>query len=153
MFHRFLMCSGLAALVNMVVGYLLYGQLGFDHGPMFALSVAVAFLAGMGVSFSLNRRYTYPSSGRQARSELRDFFGVSLGGVMLTTGIAQALDSWAATAMTDAAAALPLPVLPETLAHGIAVGLTAFYSFFAHKLISFRAARIAERLTPAGVGQ
>ena len=44
-------------MVNLVVGYLLYGVLGFDSTIGFALSVAVAFISGMGVSFILNRRF------------------------------------------------------------------------------------------------
>ena len=88
MFSVFLVCSGLAALVNVCVGYLLYGVMGFSSPALYALSVAAAFLSGMGVSFFLNRRYTFEPSGRSMRSEAPDFLLVSLGGLGLTTGLA-----------------------------------------------------------------
>ena len=126
--------------MNLVVGYIFYGVLGFDHGIGFALSVAVAFISGMGVSFVLNRRFTYAASGRSTKFELRDFLGVSVVGLALTTGLAYSLDATAHMSLQRVAASLPGAVLPETVAHVIAVGLTAIYSFFAHKLISFRPA-------------
>lgn len=140
MFQRFLLCSGLAALVNLIVGYFLYGILGFDHGIGFALSVAAAFISGMGVSFVLNRRFTYATSGRPKKFEMRDFLGVSVVGLGLTTGLAYTLDVTAHKPLEEVSSALPGAILPETLAHIAAVGLTAIYSFFAHKLISFRPA-------------
>jgi len=147
-FHRFILCSGLAAFVNLAVGYVLYGVMGFDQGLHFAGAVAAAFVAGMGVSFLLNRRFTYAASGRDMRDELRDFFGVSIVGAALTAGIAHALDSWAGGAMAALAAQMPRQVLPETMAHIGAVGVTAFYSFVAHKLVSFRPAAPLRDLSP-----
>lgn len=130
MFHRFLLCSGLAAAVNLGMGYLLYAGAGLAEGWQYAASVALAFLSGMGVSFVLNRRYTFEPSGRVTRAEAADFFVVSVGGLALTTLLAQGLR-------------LHMPALhphlpPEALAHLGAVGLTAIYSFFAHKHVSFR---------------
>lgn len=136
MFQRFILCSGLAAAVNLAVGYLLYGIMGLDEGLAFAFAVSVAFLCGMGVSFVLNRTYTFPASGRVPSAELRDFFLVSMGGMTLTTVLAWTLDTYAEGAMAGLA---PGSVPSETVAHVCAVGLTAIYSFFAHKLISFRA--------------
>lgn len=135
MFHVFLLCSGFAALVNLGAGYLLYGQLGMDGTLSYPLSVALAFLSGMGVSFALNRRYTYPPSGRTKRSEMADFLAVSLVGLLLTTVLAFGLREAGAGLMD---AVRPAAVLPETMAHIVAVGLTAIYSFLAHKFISFR---------------
>lgn len=135
MFFRFLICSGLAAAVNIATGYLLYAVLGFNGPVGYPVSVAAAFVMGMGVSFVLNRAFTYDPSGRHPKQELRDFFLVSLVGLGLTTLMAhlfltglKALD----------AGAWGLPVRPETAAHVMAVGLTAFYSFFAHRHVSFR---------------
>lgn len=137
MFHIFLLCSGLAAAVNLGVGYLLYGLAGFNGLLSYPLSVAIAFLSGMGVSFSLNRRFTFPPSGRARRQELADFTAVSVIGLLLTTGIAQVL-RWSATGLLAQIGGTV--ILPETLAHVLAVGITAFYSFVAHKFISFRRA-------------
>ena len=64
-----------------------------------------------------------------------DFFAVSIVGLTLTTGIAQALNH----GMPEVLAQItPTGVLPETLAHVVAVGITAIYSFIAHKYVSFR---------------
>ncbi|QGY00196.1 GtrA family protein [Roseovarius faecimaris] len=135
MFHIFLVCSGCAAAVNICVGFVLYGLLGLDGFITYPISVALAFLAGMSVSFVLNRRFTYPPSGRTRRQELADFTGVSVIGLLLTTGMAHLL-RWGATDTLEAIGSGVL--MPETMAHVIAVGLTAIYSFLAHKYVSFR---------------
>lgn len=122
--------------MNLAAGYALYGVMGFDDGAEYAFAVSLAFIAGMGVSFVLNRRFTYPASGRAIATELRDFLLVSLGGMTLTTTFAWVLVAYAHAAIAQLTDGF-LP--PETVAHICAVGLTAFYSFFAHKLISFRA--------------
>ncbi len=136
MFHRFLLCSGLAAAVNILVGYLLYAGLDLSQGWQYGLSVAVAFLSGMGVSFYLNRRFTFEPSGRLTQSEAIDFFAVSVGGLAITTTLAQYLRGHVP--------ALDAHLPPEALAHIGAVGMTALYSFFAHKYVSFRHGRRAE---------
>ncbi len=135
MFHIFLLCSGLAALVNIAVGYLLYGMAGLNGTFGYPVSVALAFISGMGVSFVLNRRFTYPPSGRARQREMMDFFAVSVIGLTLTTVIAQALHLGMPEMLAQVT---PAGVLPETLAHIAAVGITAIYSFIAHKYVSFR---------------
>ena len=62
---RFALFSGTAAAVNLATGYLLYEILGYSSGFLYGLSVAVAFLAGMVVSYLLNRRYTFALAGRR----------------------------------------------------------------------------------------
>lgn len=143
MFRRFLLCSGTAALVNLAAGYLFYGVLGFDGPISYPISVALAFGAGMVVSFVLNRRYTYEASGRHILTELRDFFGVSIGGLVITTSLATIFNAGPAEQVARA-----IPLQPESLAHIAAVGLTAIYSFIAHKRISFRKAEAAARRKP-----
>ncbi|MBD3666199.1 GtrA family protein [Sulfitobacter aestuariivivens] len=140
MFHVFLVCSGIAALVNIAVGYLLYGYGGLDSPALYAFSVATAFLAGMVVSFILNRRFTYAPSGRRAASELPDFLMVSIGGLLLTTGLSFVFFTYGGAALER----LTMSILPpETSAHMSAIGLTALYSFLAHKHVSFRRGPLA----------
>ncbi|MFY0692789.1 MAG: GtrA family protein [Paracoccaceae bacterium] len=134
MFHIFILCSGTAALVNLAVGYLLYGVAGFAGPLTYPLSVAFAFACGMAVSFVLNRQFTYDRSGRAVGHEMRDFFLVSLVGLFLNTGIAWGLYAVAPGAI---AGLLPVSLMPETAAHLTAVAITAIYSFLAHKWISF----------------
>lgn len=135
MFHVFLLCSGCAAFVNLAVGYFLYAQAGFDGVFSYPVSVAIAFVSGMGVSYLLNRRFTYPPSGRSRRDEMLDFLFVSLFGLLITTSLAQLFRVQIGSWITPD---LPAGLTAESLAHIGAVGLTALYSFFAHKLISFR---------------
>ncbi|CUH64858.1 GtrA-like protein [Thalassovita gelatinovora] len=137
MFIKFLICSGLAAVVNLTTGYFLYGVMGFNGPLEYAGSVALAFVMGMAVSFVLNRAYTYDPSGRHPKEEVRDFFLVSVVGLGLTTLLAHLFLTglrWVVAGQWG------LPVAPETAAHIMAVGFTAFYSFFAHRHVSFRPA-------------
>lgn len=134
MFFRFLLFSGLAACVNFFVGYGLYDLLGFDDPVGYTASVGIAFVCGMGVSFTLNRAYTYAPSGRPPSHEFRDFFFVSLGGLILTTVLAHVF----LAILRATIGAMPVNVSLEATAHLCAIGLTAFYSFFAHKHFSFR---------------
>ena len=89
----------------------------------------------MGVSFFLNRRFTFEPSGRSMRSEAPDFLLVSIGGLGLTTGLAV---GFATTLPRLFGQDLVFGVPIETASHVAAVGLTAIYSFLAHKYISFR---------------
>ena len=144
---KFLGNSGLAALVNILTGHFLYGVLGLSVGWQYSFSVATAFLVGMVVSYTLNRRFTFEPSGRRKRRELPDFLLVSLGGLAITTSLAQYLFSHYAGQLSTFGAGTGVPIGPETLAHIIAVGLGSFYSFTAHKYFSFRSAPQHE---PAG---
>lgn len=137
MFYRFLVFSGCAALVNFLTGFVLYGLAGWDQGLEYVAAVGFAFLAGMGVSFTLNRAFTFEKSGRQTGEELRDFTFVSIVGLALTTGIAH----FTLLALKSVGFAGWALVTPESSAHVFAIGMTAFYSFFAHKHFSFRKTR------------
>lgn len=134
MILKFLIFSGLAACVNILTGFVLYGLLGLDTGVEYAASVAAAFVAGMGVSFVLNRAHTFGPSGRPPQEELRDFFIVSIGGLILTTLLAQLFLSW----LSGVGPMVRGLVTPPAVSHVLAVGVTAFYSFLAHKHFSFR---------------
>jgi len=127
---RFILFSGVAAVANIGSGYLLYTLLGFKTGWRYGISVALAFLVGMGVSFTLNRSHTFAPSGRRLHKELLTFFLVSLGGLLLTVALSNLLRGLLLTRLPDA-------VNPELAAHAVAVGLVALYSFTAHKLFSF----------------
>jgi putative flippase GtrA len=135
----FLLCSGIAALANLTAGYLLYQGLGLNQGRLYGLSVALAALVGMSVSFVLNRHLTFERSGRRARDEMQTFFLVSVIGLGLTVGVSHLLRGLVLPALlltlglTDWRPALNL----ELLAHAGAVGLVGLYSFLAHKYLSF----------------
>lgn len=140
MIFNFIVYSGFAALVNILTGQVLYGFLGLSEGWQYSFSVSTAFIAGMAVSYFLNRRYTFHPSGRKMSREATDFFLVSIGGLLLTTGLAQFLYSRAGEQVLMVREALALPFPPETISHVVAVGLTGVYSFTTHKYFSFRRA-------------
>lgn len=146
MFHRFMVFSGFGALANLATGYFLYGYLGFNGLLGYPVSVAAAFVAGMGVSLILNRTCSHDPAGRLSREMLYDFVLVSIGGLALTIALAGLFLKAAQAGLPENA--FPLP--NEFIAHVLAVGLTAFYSFFAHKHFSFR--RI-EEAAPSTVTQ
>ena len=137
---RFLLFSGLAAAVNIGSGYLLYTLAGFKEGWRYGVSVGLAFLLGVGVSFLFNRRFTFASSGRRLEAELRTFFLVSIGGLLLTVTLSHLLRDVLLPWLLEAS----IPILItradinlDLAGHVAAVGLVAFYSFVAHKLFSF----------------
>lgn len=135
MFHVFILCSGIAAGVNIAVGYLLYDMAGFSSPVGYALSVVIAFVSGMGVSFALNRRHTFARTERHVGSEMQSFLVVSLGGVCLTTLLSLVFLKMGYNVFQAIGGSL---VSAHTQAHVLAVGLTAIYSFLGHKYVSFR---------------
>ncbi len=137
---RFLLLSGLAAAANLVLGYLLYEGLGLKHGWQYGFSVAVAFLAGMAVSFTLNRRFTFEPSRRSASAEMGTFFIVSMGGLLLTVALAYLFRIGILPrllALQGVSVYVPAGLSVEMLSHVLAVGLVTVYSFSCHKLFSF----------------
>jgi len=76
---RYLLIFGLGAAGSIGNGYLLYGVLGFKAGRRYGIAVAPAFPVGMGVSFAPLERELY--------EELRSFFLVSIGGLLLTLAL------------------------------------------------------------------
>lgn len=139
-FATFLIFSGLAALSNIASGYAFYDVFGFSEGWRYSVSVALAFLIGMAVSFTLNRRYTFERSGRRWHQEAQTFVLVSVIGLLLTVALAYgfratvvppALQAWREATGHDLNRHL------ELLSHVLAVGLVAFYSFAAHRLLTF----------------
>ena len=139
-FVRFVAFSGLAALTNLLVGVLLYDAVGLEQGWEYGISVSVAFLAGMAVSFALNRWLTFGPSGRSVYREMRTFLVVSLGGLILTVTLSYVFRNTAVAGLMSikwVAARIPAGVTTDMLSHFVAVGLVTFYSFACHKLFSF----------------
>ncbi len=140
-FLRYLLFSGIAAVTNFTIGLLLYDVAGWDGAVSYKSAVTLGFLAGMAVSYLLNRNFTFSRSGRRAHREARTFFIVSVGGLLLTVAIATGLRAgpipWLATATTDAPLVGALVADVEASSHAIAIGLVAFYSFASHKFFTF----------------
>ncbi len=136
-FLVFLLFGGAAAAVNLVVGSLIYGSALRNIVPYWC-AVTVGSLSGILVNFFLNRTYNFPSSGRPLIAQFRTFFGVAMGGTVLTAilseaglGILRALGIEAATLPGGATASAPF------ISHFLSVGLVAFYSYGAHRYLTF----------------
>ncbi len=139
-FPRFLVFSGVAALTNMGVGYLLYEMVGLKRAWKYGLSVALAFLAGMAVSFILNRRFTFPASGRPVQRDVVTFAIVSLGGLSLTVALAYVFRVTLVPILLSTpfvAGHMPRALSCEMLSHYSAIFSVTLYSFAFHKLFSF----------------
>jgi putative flippase GtrA len=138
-FLLFLAISSIAALVNLLVGFSLYALLGLSGGSLYALSVAIGYLAGMAVNWSLNPVFTFPNSGRRKLSELRTFVVVALIGLLLTVALAASFRSTLAPYIAELVAragSLPAPSI-ETTGQVMAVATVAVYSFLGHKWLTF----------------
>ena len=136
-FLRYLLCAGLAALVNFLAGSLLVDGLGFTSAWEFPAAVATAYGLGMGVNFLLNRNYTF-ASHRRGIDQARTFVLVGLSGLALTTCVAALARPALALLGVGAFAFLPAPFgTPETLSRVLAIGLASVYSFTAHRHFTF----------------
>lgn len=140
-FATFLVFGGLAAVVNLVVGRLLYGASGGTAGALpYWLAVGVGSAAGLLVNFGLNYAYNFRYGGRTAGAQLRTFIVVAAGGVALTAVIAQAArGSFAILGYAQTVEFAGVAVDPAFAAHVVATGLVTFYSFAAHSAFSFNA--------------
>lgn len=139
-FATFLVFGGLAALVNLAVGGLLYAPSARGELLPYWIAVGIASAAGLLVNFSLNYAFNFQYRGRSAVAQLRTFAIVAMGGVVLTALIASGVRSvatWWSLPATIVVADLSFSV--DFLAHFLAVGLVTFYSFVGHSLLSFNA--------------
>ena len=93
-FLRYVVCSGLAAVTNFLVGNLLYNLAGWDGTWSYRLSVTLGCSAGMVVGYLLNRVFTFDRSGRRMHQEAATFVVISLGGLILTVLIAACLRAY-----------------------------------------------------------
>lgn len=134
-FLYFLMFGGLAALTNLVVGALLYGTPAIMP---YWVAVFTGAASGLVVNFGLNYKFNFRFRGRSMAAQFRTFCLVSVFGIILTTALALLLRGiFIAIAVDAALTRANLPVTTEFLAHFCSVGLVTFYSFAAHKFLTF----------------
>ncbi len=123
----FLFLGGIAAATNF------FSRILLNHYMGFRVAVVIAYIIGMIVAFTLFRRYVFGAGGRHSAHEFRDFTLVNLVGIVLvwfiSIGLAENL--FPAVGFTFHA---------HEIAHGIAICVPAFTSYFGHKYFSFRKA-------------
>jgi putative flippase GtrA len=132
----FLLFGGLAALVNLLAGWQLYGRGLFPALPYWC-ATAIAATCGLLVNFGLNYLFNFKFRGRSALGQFATFCVVALIGVAITSalssGLLALLDRWTGAMLVLGR----FKVQSVFAAHFAAVGLTVLYSFPAHKLLSF----------------
>lgn len=138
-FLSYLVISSIATAINLIVGFSLYGLLGWDRGAEYVFAVALGYIAGMIFNFSLNRRLTFQESDRREVAQIRTFVIVAGVGLALTAGLASLLRSiiTAISTILNHSDAVPSTLTRDTLSHILAVAAVAVYSFAAHKWLTF----------------
>ena len=132
----FLFFGGMAAAVNLLVGWQLYGRGLFPALPYWCATGLAAF-SGLLVNFGLNYAFNFKFRGRSAWQQFVTFSIVASLGVALTSGLSfgllSLLNAWIGPAIHLGRFHLE----SAFAAHFTAVGLTVLYSFPAHKCMSF----------------
>ena len=137
-FARFLVFGGLAALVNLAVGGLLYSSPRISIYIPYWLAVGIGAGAGLVANFAMNYAYNFRYFGRSPIAQFRTFVIVALGGVVLTAIIAEFtlnLAGWVGLGSHVPIGSAKLST--AFVAHVAAVGLVTFYSYAAHSAFSF----------------
>lgn len=135
-FLRFCVFGGLAAVANLVIGYILYSN---DVIPYF-YAVLCGSASGLLVNFLCNYYFNFRYRGRTLLRQFSTFFIVAGVGTLLNALIAKLLLLIGLRL---------LPVLPLTAqcpwlsahlevgCHVLSIGLVTLYSFLGHKYFSF----------------
>ena len=132
----FLLFGGVAAAVNLLAGWQLYGRGLFPALPYWC-ATGIAASCGLVVNFGLNYVFNFKFRGRSALRQFLTFTVVALIGVAITSALSSGflalLDRWTGPALW----LWGHKIESAFAAHFTAVGLTVLYSFPAHKLLSF----------------
>lgn len=123
---RFLALGSLAAGVNLVARWLLQPMMGFE------LAVAVAYIIGMVVAYTLFRIFVFGASGRSVASEAWRFTLVNLVSMalvwLISVGLARHLFP-----------SIGFTWFADDIAHFIGVASPALTSWIGHKKYTFKA--------------
>lgn len=126
-FAKFLVAGGLAALANFAARPVLEPAVGF------APAVALAYLVGVAVAFTLNRIFVFPASGKPIRTEMAWFFVFNALAFPVVIGCSVLLRAFVFGPYLK-------PALAEAVAHGCAILVPVVFNFAAHRLVTFRSA-------------
>lgn len=140
-FGRYVSSAGAASIVDfaLVQSLLLVPLL--QGSFFFSIAIIIGALAGMTVNFLLSRRFVFGAQHGQLKSQLPRFIAISFSTLALRVIVAYAALAVLSLPLFGWLATLPVDAAPTRLAHIAAMGLVTIYSYFAHKHISFAAAR------------
>ncbi|WP_166140886.1 GtrA family protein [Methylosinus sp. RM1] len=127
-FACFIALGGCAALANWLSRFAL------ERIVSFPLAVAIAYMIGMVVAFTLFRRFVFPASPQPLERQVKLFVLVNLAGVAQVWAVSMTLVYYVFPALHFAGA------LAEPIGHGVAIGVPTLSSYFGHRLLTFRAA-------------
>ena len=134
----FLVFGGIAALVNLLVAWGLYGA-GLMPGLPYWCATAAGAASGLVVNFGLNHAFNFKFRDRSAFRQFATFCIVSFGGVVLTSALSAGLYALWTEQVGHALHVEGLAFDAKFIANAAAVGLVVLYSFPAHKGLSFNA--------------
>jgi putative flippase GtrA len=147
-FATFVVFGGLAALVNLIVGRTLYTVPHLAEVVPYWLAVGIGTSAGMVVNFALNYTLNFKYFERSVLAQFRTFVVVSIGGIVLTTAVAQGA-KWLLRGLgLDSFSLGSFEIDAGLSAHVLAIGIVMFYSFSAHSAFSFNVG-LRQRLASA----
>lgn len=129
-FLRFLLFGGTAAVVSFASGYILYAW--FD--VPYSLAVFIGSAAAIFVNFFLNYAFNFHYEGRCMAAQFLTFASVAVFGVFLTAFIAKACLTVCLLVLPEGFFEL---LTLEVSCHIFSIGVVTFYSFYAHKYMSF----------------
>jgi putative flippase GtrA len=132
----FLAFGGAAAIANLATGRILYGP---DLGAWipYWCATAIAAATGLVVNFALNHAFNFRFRHRPAAHQFRTFCAVSGLGILLTSGLSSALRALLESSLGQQFQFLGTTIDADFGGHFLAVGLVAFYSYPAHRFLSF----------------
>jgi putative flippase GtrA len=134
-FVYFIVFGGIAAITNLFIGYLLYSSPG---KLPYWLAVFTGASSGLIVNFSLNYRFNFRFRGRSIGAQFRTFCIVSAFGIIITTIISILLRRiFIYASLGIILSSRGIPITENFLANFCSVGLVTFYSFVAHKYLTF----------------
>ncbi|AWH24130.1 MULTISPECIES: GtrA family protein [Stenotrophomonas maltophilia group] len=124
-FMRFLMASGVAALVNVGSRILL------SHWMPYVPAILLAFCLGLITAFSLNKLFVFSESSNRLHHQFLWFLLINVAAVAQTVLASLITARWLLPA-------LKVDFHNETIAHAIGVMIPAITSYIGHKRLSFR---------------
>ena len=132
----YLVFGGLAAIANLAVGWLIYGARIAPGVPYWSATGAAATV-GLLTNFGLNYWFNLKFYERSPLQQFGTFLCVSGFGVVLTAALSTFIRAIIHQISGPEIRFGHSVIHAEFAAHFIAVGLTLFYSYPAHKTISF----------------
>ncbi len=124
-FARFLLTSGTAALVNLIVRYKINLVMPYEA------AVALAFPFGVLTAYSLARTFVFEPSSIPMRSQLTRFTAINLVALIMVWGVSVGLARFVFPG-------IGLSWHADDLAHFIGVASPAGFAFVAHRRFSFQ---------------